>query len=110
MPNRRDPFLRPLVVALMYRLGLYGYGFEKSYSRPTFRRMLEEAGFEVLEESAILFIPGYLRMAELALHSWARPLTVLTVPLVKLFRFLSRRFPGLRRHGYLLATAVRRPE
>jgi SAM-dependent methyltransferase len=110
VPNRRDPFLRPLFVALMDRLGLYGYGFEKSYSRPTFRRMLEEAGFEVIEETAILFIPGWLRMAELALHSWARPFAVLTLPFVRLFRYLSRRFPVLQRHGYLLATAVRRPD
>ena len=33
VPNRWDPFLRPLLVVLLYRLGLYGYGFEKSYSR-----------------------------------------------------------------------------
>ena len=33
VPNRFDPFLRPLLVTLLYPLGLYGYGFEKSYSR-----------------------------------------------------------------------------
>ena len=64
---------------------------------------------EIEAESGILFIPGWLRMAELALHSWARPLAVVTKPFVKLFRLLSRRFPGLRRHGYLLATAAKRP-
>jgi exosortase/archaeosortase family protein len=110
VPNRHDPFLRPLFVGALYRLGLYGYGFEKSYSRRQFRAMLTAAGFEVVAETGILFIPGWLRMAELALHSWARPLTFLTWPFVKLFQTLSRRFPGLRRHGYLLATAVRKPD
>jgi exosortase/archaeosortase family protein len=110
VPNRHDPFLRPLFVAVLYRLGLYGYGFEKSYSRKRFRSMLGAVGFEVVDETGILFIPGWLRMAELALHSWARPLTVLTWPFVKLCHVLSRRFPGLRRHGYLLATVLRKPE
>ena len=32
VPNRWDPFLRPLLVAILYRLRLYGYGFEKSYT------------------------------------------------------------------------------
>ncbi len=41
VPNRWDPFLRPLMVAIMYRVGLYGYGFEKSYSR---RGLRENAG------------------------------------------------------------------
>ena len=53
VPNRWDPFLRPLLVVLLYRLGLYGYGFEKSYSRRTFRRMLTRAGFEVTAETGI---------------------------------------------------------
>jgi hypothetical protein len=71
--------------------------------------MLERAGFEVEAETGILFIPGYLRMAELALHSWARPLAWLPRPFVAFFGLLSR-FPWLRRHGYLLATVARRPE
>ena len=110
VPNRWDPFLRPAMVAVLYRFGLYGYGFEKSYSRAALREMLESAGLEVEYESGILFIPGWLRMAELALHSWARPLAVLTRPFVAFFGFLSRRFPRLRRHGYLLATGARKPE
>ena len=102
VPNRRDPFLRPLLVAVLYRLGLYGYGFEKSYSRTTFGRMLSAAGFSVTGENGILFIPGWLRMLDLACHSWCRPLAHLTGPAVRLFAWLSRRFPALRRHGYLL--------
>ena len=33
VPNRHDPFLRPLFATLLQAVGLYGYGYEKSYSR-----------------------------------------------------------------------------
>ncbi len=110
VPNRRDPFLRPLMVAVMYRLGLYGYGLEKSYSRPRFREMLEQAGFEVIAEDGILFIPGGLRILDLACHTWWPPASRLTGGLSSLFGRLARRFPKLHRHGYLLATVGVRPE
>ena len=110
VPNRLDPFLRPLMVTLLYPLGLYGYGYEKSYSRRSLRRMLTRAGFHVMSETGILFIPGWLRMLDLACHAWARPLTLLTGLAVAPFQYLSQRFPWLRRHGYLLATVVVRPE
>ena len=105
VPNRWDPFLRPLLVALLYRLGLYGYGFEKSYSRRALRRMLERAGFEVTGEAGILFIPGWLRMLDLACHARAPGLGWITRMAVSPFASLSSRFPWIRRYGYLL-TAV----
>ena len=110
VPNRWDPFLRPLLVVLLYRLGLYGYGYEKSYSRRTFRRMLTRAGFEVTAETGILFMPGWLRMLDLACYTWARPLSRLTGLAVAPFHHLSRWLPWLRRHGYLLTTVAVRPE
>lgn len=109
VPNRHDPFLRPLLVALLYRLGLYGYGFEKSYSRRALRAMLERQGFELVAETGLLFVPGWLRMLDLACHAWLRPLHLLTGLAVRPFAWLERTFPRLRRHGYLLATVVRRP-
>ncbi len=57
VPNRHDPFLRPLFATVLQWVGLYGYGLEKSYSRRTLRAMLERAGFIVVAETAILFIP-----------------------------------------------------
>lgn len=110
VPNRRDPFLRPLLVALLYRLGLYGYGFEKSYSRPVLRGMLERAGFRVTVETGILFIPGWLRMLDLACYTRLRPLARVTGPLCVPFDWASRRWPRLRRHGYMLATVGVRPD
>lgn len=109
VPNRHDPFLRPLLSAALQAVGLYAYGAEKSYSRRTFRRMLERTGFVVEAETAILFIPGWLRMLDLACHTWCRPLSFLTAGLVRPFVWLDAHVPAVRRHGYLLATAVRKP-
>ena len=109
VPNRHDPFLRPLLVVLLYHLGLYGYGFEKSYSRRALRAMLERAGFHVTAETGILFIPGWLRMLDLACHAWLRPLARLTGTLCAPFDWCSRRYPRLRRHGYLIAAVGVQP-
>jgi SAM-dependent methyltransferase len=110
VPNRWDPFLRPLMAAVLQAVGLYGYGYERSFSRRALRRMLEAAGFDVVAETAILFVPGWLRMADLALHSYAPPLARATAALLKPFVWLDAYAPAVRRHGYLLASVgVRRP-
>lgn len=109
VPNRHDPFLRPALAAALQAVGLYAYGFEKSYSRRALREMLEGAGLVVVAETAILFIPGWLRMLDLACHSWCRPLGKLTGALVRPFVWLDHHVPFVRRHGYLLATVVTRP-
>ena len=109
VPNRHDPFLRPLVVAVLYNLGLYAYGFEKSYSRGALRRMVEAAGLRVRMETGILFIPGWLRMLDLWCHTRARPLAAVTGRLVQPFVWLDARFPSLRRHGYLIVAVAEKP-
>jgi SAM-dependent methyltransferase len=110
VPNRHDPFLRPLFATMLQAVGLYGYGYEKSYSRRALKQMLERAGLDVVAETAILFIPGWLRMLDLACHSWCRPFATLTGALVRPFVFLDRHLPAVRRHGYLLATVATKPE
>jgi SAM-dependent methyltransferase len=109
VPNRHDPFLRPLLVAILRRLGLYAYGMEKSYSRRELRSMCESAGFQVVAETGILFMPGWLRMLDLTCHVWARPLARLTGLATRPFAWLYRTFPRLRRHGYLIAVVATRP-
>jgi exosortase/archaeosortase family protein len=109
VPNRHDPFLRPLLVAALSRLGLYAYGFEKSYSRRSLRKMLEAAGLEVRSDTGILFMPGWLRMLDLWCHTRARPLAVVTAALVAPFVWLDRRFSRLRRHGYLVVAVGEKP-
>jgi len=109
VPNRYDPFLRPLVAAALQAVGLYAYGYEKSFSRRALREMLERAGFAVVAETAILFIPGWLRMLDLACHAWCRPLATVTGALVWPFALLDRHLPAVRQHGYLLATVALKP-
>ena len=109
VPNRHDPFLRPVLSTALQALGLYAYGYEKSYSRRALRQMLERAGLTVVAETAILFIPGWLRMIDLACHSWCRPLARVTGACVWPFVFLDRHVPAVRRHGYLLATVAVKP-
>ena len=110
VPNRYDPFGRPILVAALSRLGLYAYGFEKSYSRRHLREMLQRSGVEVVAETGILFMPGWLRMIDLALHSWCRPMAWVTRPAVAACAWLDRHVPLVRRHGYLLASVGVKPE
>jgi S-adenosylmethionine decarboxylase len=109
VPNRHDPFLRPLFVAALYRVGLYGYGYEKSYSRGALRRMLERAGLEVREETGLLFIPGWLRMLDLWCYTRVPALARVTGALVRPFVWLDRHVPAVRPHGYLLASVGQKP-
>jgi SAM-dependent methyltransferase len=109
VPNRHDPFLRPLMATMLQAVGMYAYGYEKSYSRRALRAMLERHGLVVVAETAILFMPGWLRMLDLACHSWCRPLSAVTGALVRPFMLLDRIVPAVRRHGYLLATIVTKP-
>lgn len=109
VPNRHDPFLRPLLATALQALHAYGYGYEKSYSRRALRGMLAAAGLTVIAETGILFMPGGLRMLDLACHAWFRPLASVTGALVRPFMWLDRRVPRLRRHGYLLASVAVRP-
>ena len=109
VPNRHDPFLRPLMVTILYHLGLYGYGFEKSYSRRTLRHMLEAAGFAITADDGILFIPGWLRMLDLLCHTRYPSAARLTAKGVRVFGWIDAHVPAVRRHGYLVVAIGERP-
>jgi SAM-dependent methyltransferase len=110
VPNKWDPFLRPVMVTLLNCLKLYGYGYEKSFGIGTLERMLRDVGFEILERSGILFMPGSLRMLDLFVHvNWPRASFILA-PFIRPFAFLYRKFPSLKKHGYLIASVVKKPE
>lgn len=109
VPNRHDPFLRPLMVEVLWRLGLYDYGYEKSFSRAQLRRMLESAGFDVADDDAILFIPGWLRILDLICHTRFRALAPVTAAAVRVFAWIDARFPVVRKHGYLVVAVGVRP-
>jgi SAM-dependent methyltransferase len=109
VPNTLDPFLRPLMVCLLNKVGLYAYGREKSFTPRALRRLLESAGFHVTAQTGILFLPGWLRMLDLWCHTrWPR-LGPVTGWLVRPFAWLYRRVPAVRRHGYLIACIAEKP-
>lgn len=109
VPNKHDPFLRPMMVFILRRFGLYLFGYEKSFTRKQLGIMLEEAGFRVLVNSGILFMPGALRMFDLFLHVKWPDSTFLTKSMILPFAFLYKKLPLLRRHGYLIACVVQKP-
>ena len=47
----------PLLVAVLWRLGLYGYGFEKSYTPSALESLCQDAGFDVDTASRSTGIP-----------------------------------------------------
>jgi len=109
VPNKYDPFLRPAMVSFLNWLGLYAYGYEKSFSMSMLERMLRKIGFRILDRTGILFMPGVLRMADLFIHvNWPKA-TVLTAPLISFFACLYKKQSFLRRHGYLIACVVQKP-
>jgi SAM-dependent methyltransferase len=109
VPNKLDPFLRPLLVTLLNHLNLYAYGREKAFTIGELRALLEATGFEVVGCSGILFMPGWLRMLDLLLHICVPRLVPLVSWLVQPFAWLYRHVPAVRRHGYLIALAARKP-
>ncbi len=103
VPNLHDFFLRPLQVFLFKSLGLYSFGYEKSFSRSQLSQLAKKHGFKILAERSLLFMPGFLRMLDLFIYQHAPFLLPLTKILLKPFVFLYNRIEFFRRRGYLLA-------
>jgi len=59
--------------------------------------------------SGLLFLPGWLRMADLWCHTRVPRLTPFTGWLIRPFAWLYRRVLLFRRHGYLIAAVARKP-
>ena len=108
VPNARDPFLRPLLVGALYRLGLYAYGYERSFSMKALERLLTGEGFEVVDRTGILFMPGWLRMLDLWLHVRSPKLAGLTGPGRPALRPPPQEVPRARTAR--LSHRLRRPE
>ncbi len=108
VPNKLDPFLRPLTVWFFGLFGLYPYAPEKSFTHGELARAVRAAGLEVEAADGILFYPGLWRIADVMLYQVSPLLSKLMAPTVWPFEFLSKRFALLRRSGYLICCRARR--
>jgi len=106
VPNRYDPFLRPLMVWGLQRLGQYAYGLELSFTPRQLKELAKSAGFIVTGLTGILFMPDWLRMLDLLFHTRFPRLTPLTRWAISPFVWLYRHVAWVRRHGYLIAVVV----
>ena len=109
VPYRWDVFGRPLLVWALQRLGRYPYSPERTFSARQLRAGMESAGLRVIARTGLLFVPGLLRLADLALHVRRHPLERLTAALVAPFERAELRWEWSRRLGYLLALVVQKP-
>jgi SAM-dependent methyltransferase len=109
VPNKMDPFLRPLMVTMMDWFGLYAYSPEHSFTRWGFHKLLKRNGFLLKGDSGVLFMPGILRMADIYLYKHLCFLNFITTWILKPFEYLERKYPLVRRHSYLMACYVEKP-
>lgn len=111
VPNKLDPFLRPILVVWFMNnfLGGYLYEPEHSFTRAEFSMLLKGTGFKILEDTGIFFLPGILRMVDLLFYKYARFLTFITAIFIKPFEYLERKYSWARKNGYLIAWVVTKP-
>ena len=108
VPSKHDPFLRPLMVTLMTWFDKYPYAPEKAFWWGEFKNLFWAAGFEIVEETGFVFMPGWLRMLDLYFELHAKPLTKITKLLLQPFFEWERKSGWARRHGYIMALVVRK--
>ena len=110
VPNRHDPFGRPMLVAALSRVGLYAYGFEKSVLTPAAAGDASAIGSRSGGRDRHPFHAG------VAAH--VRSGLALLVPSPEMgdkaggggCAWIDRHVPVVRRHGYLLASVGVKPE
>ncbi|MDX2169888.1 MAG: class I SAM-dependent methyltransferase [Deltaproteobacteria bacterium] len=109
VPHRWDIFGRPLLAWVLQRLGRYPYSPERSFGARELRAVVEDAGLRVTARTGLLFVPGVLRLADLALHVRRHPLERLSAALVAPFERAELQWEWSRRLGYLLAVVAHKP-
>lgn len=109
VPHRWDIFGRPLLAWVLQRLGRYPYSPERSFGAGELRAVIEDAGLRVSARTGLLFVPGLLRLADLALHVRRHPLERVTAALVAPFERAELQWEWSRRLGYLLAVVAHKP-
>jgi SAM-dependent methyltransferase len=102
VPNKLDPFLRPLFVWLLTKIERYPYAPEKSFTFSELEKELKKTGFRIEARTGILFIPGILRMIDVYLHCRIPLVSRFIGLILKPFEFLESNFSFFARCGYLI--------
>ncbi len=108
VPNKRDPFFRPMLVEMLHAFLHYPYGFEMSFSFAELEAACRRQGFRVTGRDGLLFYPAVVRMADLFCYIRTRLLTPFFHATVWPFDTLCRLFPNLNQHGYLIASVLKK--
>jgi len=106
VPNKFDPFLRPLIVFFLQRLGIYFFGYERSFSKKEMIQILKKTQFKIKAYTTILFMPGILRYLDIFFFNHIPPLTNFSKNLLAPFEFLYNSSQFFQNNGYLLAFIV----
>lgn len=109
VPNKFDPFLRPVFVWILTLLGIYPYAPENSYSRGRLNTFARNAGLEIVDNTGILFMPGILRIAELWLYKYSPGFSIkLFSPVFKFFHRIEKKYDWAKRSAYLIACVCKK--
>lgn len=68
VPVKYDLWGRFIFIGILQKIGIYKYGYEIQYRRNQFKKLLQEAGFEVIEGRSYLIFPSVLRILDYAFH------------------------------------------
>lgn len=109
VPNRFDPFLRPVFVWILTLLGMYPYAPESPYSRRKLKRVIREANLEIVDNTGVLFMPGILRMIELGLYKYYPEFSnKLFSPIFKFFHSIEKKYNWAKKNAYLIACVCKK--
>ncbi len=108
VPYKWDVFLRPLLVWALERFDLYPYSPERAFGAAELRATVERNGLTVEQRTGLLFVPGFVRLADLFLHVRGFPLQRLTAAATRPFEYAEQRWEWARRLGYLVAVVARK--
>jgi SAM-dependent methyltransferase len=106
VPNKFDPFFRPLFVFFLQRLRIYFFGYEKSFSKKEMIQILKKTHFKIKAQTSILFMPGILRFLDIFFFNHIRLLTNFSRILLAPFESLYNCSQFFQYHGYMLAFIV----
>ena len=107
VPYRYDIFGRAAVAYVVNKYNIGPYGEEMCFSWKEFRQLLSVVPFEWIDRSGVYFLPWPLRLIDVYLFQYARPLTYLFYPFLFTCTLLGN-VDFLLTHNGLIAAVVRK--